>query len=157
MLVIRWPSVSLELIRQKPVRMSLLNTHEPHVELAVDVFKTQNPALVISLKDFLTVLPNPKCVEEVLKEAIYQLAEIDPNACRWLFRNSCYLEPELDLVEVARKVALTKLQAQGFVLGEDFKVEANNQIQVSANAKARLMVENSVGERLLLEEILQVR
>lgn len=137
--------------------MSLLNTHEPHVELAIDVFKTQNPALVISLKDFLTVLPNPKCVEEVLTEAIHQLAEIDPNACRWLFRNFCYLEPELDLMEVARTLALTKLQDQGFIPGEDFQFEANKQIQVTEKAKARLMVENSLSDRLLLEEILQVR
>jgi hypothetical protein len=139
--------------------MSLLNTHthEPHIELAVDVFKTQNPALVLSLKDFLTVLPNPKCVEEVLTVAIYQLAEIDPKACRWLFRNACYLEPELDLVEVARNLASTKLQAQGFVLGQDFNFEQNSQLQVSEKAKARLMVEDSVCDRLLLEEVLQVR
>lgn len=137
--------------------MCLLNTHETHVELAVDVFKTQNPTLVFSLKDFLTVLPNPKCVEEVLTAALYQLAEVDPLACRWILRNSDYLEPELDLLEIARKLALTKLQQQGFVLGEDFKFEPNSQLQVNETAKARLMVENSVCDRLLLEEILQVR
>jgi hypothetical protein len=136
--------------------MSLTNTSLLHVELAIDVFKTQNPALLISLKDFLTVLPNPKCVEEVLTAAIYQLAETDPDACCWLLRNSCYLEPEVDLVEMARKLALTKLQNQGLVPGRDFKFEQNSRLQVSEQAKASLMVENSVGDRLLLEEILQV-
>jgi hypothetical protein len=136
--------------------MSLTNTSLLHVELAIDVFKTQNPALLISLKDFLTVLPNPKCVEEVLTAAIYQLAETDPDACCWLLRNSCYLEPEVDLVEMARKLALTKLQNQGLVAGRDFKFEHNTRLQVSEQAKASLMVENSVGDRLLLEEILQV-
>lgn len=136
--------------------MSLTNTSLLHVELAIDVFKTQNPALLISLKDFLTVLPNPKCVEEVLTAAIYQLAETDPDACCWLLRNSCYLEPEVDLVEMARKLALTKLQNQGLVPGRDFKFEHNSRLQVSEQAKASLMVENSVGDRLLLEQILQV-
>lgn len=137
--------------------MCLSNTDEPHVELAIDVFKTQTPALVGSLKDFLTVLPNPKCVEQVLTTAIYQLAETDPDACRWLLRNPRYLEPELDLVEVAIKLALTKLQNQGLVLDQDFNFEPNSRLNVNEKVKAELMVGNSAGDRLLLEEILLVR
>jgi hypothetical protein len=137
--------------------MCLSNTDEPHVELAIDVFKTQTPALVGSLKDFLTVLPNPKCVEQVLTTAIYELAETDPDACRWLLRNPRYLEPELDLIEVAIKLALTKLQNQGLVLDQDFKFEPNSRLNVNEKVKAELMVGNSAGDRLLLEEILLVR
>jgi hypothetical protein len=76
--------------------------YEIHVELAVTVFKTQNKVLVDSLKNFLTVLANPKCIERVLIAAIYQLAETDPEICRWLLRNSSYLEPELDLDTIAK-------------------------------------------------------
>jgi hypothetical protein len=136
--------------------MCLSNSYEPHIGLAIDVFKTQNPALLISLKDFLTVLPNPKCVEEVLVAAIYQLAETDIDACRWLLRNCYYLEPEVDLVELTMNLALTKLQKQGFVPGQDFKVETNGQLQIVQEAKTRLMIEDSVGDRLLLEELLPV-
>jgi hypothetical protein len=136
--------------------MCLSNSYEPHIGLAIDVFKTQNPALVISLKDFLTVLPNPKCVEEVLLTAIYQLAETDIDACRWILRNSYYLEPEVYLVELTMNLALTKLQNEGFVSGQDFKVETNGQLQIVQAAKTRLMIEDSVGERLLLEELLPV-
>ncbi len=136
--------------------MSLANSHEPHVELAVDVFKTRNKVLVNSLKDFLTVLPTAKCIEAVLIAALYQLAETDAEACRWLFRNSYYLEPELDLVEMAVALAFTKLQNQGFVLGQDFKFEPNRRLQVNQEAKTRLMLGNSACDRLLLEEILQV-
>lgn len=136
--------------------MCLSNSYEPHIGLAIDVFKTQNPALLISLKDFLTVLPNPKCVEEVLVAAIYQLAETDIEACRWILRNSYYLEPEVDLVELTMNLALTKLLNQGFVPGQDFKVETNGQLQIVQEAKTRLMIEDSVGDRLLLEELLPV-
>ncbi len=135
--------------------MCLPNTREPHIELAIDVFKSQNPILLISLKDFLTVLPNPKCVEEVLTAALYQLAETDSDACRWILRNSHYLEPELDIAAVAIQLASTKLQKQGFVLGIDFQVELNHRLQVTEQAKARLMIENSPGDRLLIEKILQ--
>ena len=136
--------------------MCLSNSYEPHIGLSIDVFKTQNPALVISLKDFLTVLPNPKCVEEVLVTAIYQLAETDTDACRWILRNSYYLEPEVDLVELTMNLALTKLQNQGFVPGQDFKVETDGQLKIVQEAKTRLIIEDSVGERLLLEELLPV-
>lgn len=136
--------------------MCLVNTHEPHIELAIDVFKTRSKALVLSLKDFLTVLPNPKCVEEVLTAAIYQLAEIDPDACRWIVRNSRYLEPEVDLGELARKLASAKLENQGFLQGQDFEFAQDSRLQISEMAKARLMIENTPCDRLLIEEILKI-
>lgn len=136
--------------------MCLAKAYETHFELAIDVFKAQNPALIIALKDFLTVLPNPKCIEEVLTAAIYELATTEPDACRWLLRNSCYLKPEVDLEEVASNLALTKLQKQGFIPDKDFKLEPNSRLKVSDRARAGLMKENSVADRLILEEILQV-
>ncbi len=136
--------------------MCLSNANELHLDLAIDVFKTRNPALVISLKDFLTVLPNPKCVEEVLTAAVYQLAETDSDTCRWLLRNPQYLEPELDLATIAMNLVMTKLENQGFVLGRDFKFEPNSRLHITERAKTRLMIENSACDRLLLEEVLQV-
>jgi predicted transcriptional regulator len=145
--------------------MHLPSTHEPHVGLAVDVFRTQTPALVLSLKDFLTVLPNHQCVQAVLTEAIYQLAETDLEAFRWLLRNSTYLEPEIDLSEVAINLALTKLENQGFVQGQDFRIEANSRLYVNEQTKAQLMLEDSAYDStfnkqratlFILEEILQV-
>lgn len=138
------------------VNMCLSHHTDTHIELAISVFKTKNIALLVSLKDFLTVLPSPKCVEEVLITAIYQLAETDSNACRWLLRNAYYLEPEVDLTELTMNVALKKLQHEGFVLGQDFSVELNSRLHISAEAKIRLMIENSECDRLLLEELLQV-
>ncbi len=134
--------------------MCLSESHEPHVGLAIDVFKTQNLALVVSLKDFLTVFPNPRCIEEILIAAIYQLADVDPDACRWLLRNCSYLEPEVDLMELTIKLALKKLKNEGFVLGRDFSLESNSRLNISEAAKMRLMIEDSVCDRLLLEEIL---
>jgi hypothetical protein len=136
--------------------MCLAKTDDIHLELAVDVFKSQNPALIISLKNFLTVLPNPQCVEDVLTAAIYTLAKTEPEACRWILRNSYYLKPEVDLVEFTSNLALTKLQNRGFVLNQDFKFEPNSHLQVTEKAKAGLMADNSDGDRLLLEEILQI-
>lgn len=126
------------------------------VELAIDVLKTQSKPLVNSLKDYLTFLPRPQCVEEVLTAALHQLAETDPDACRWILRNPDYLKPELELVDLTIKLALTKLQDQGFLVGQDFNFEPNGRLHVSEKAKVGLMVGNSACDRLLLEEILHV-
>jgi hypothetical protein len=142
-------------IQERIAKMCLSHATDHYIELAIDVFKTKKPALVISLKDFLTVLPNPKCVEEVLIAAIYQLAEADSDACRWLLSNSYYLEPEVDLNELMINLALTKLDREGFVLGQDFSVEINRKLYISEDAKSRLMIENSVCDQLLLEEFFQ--
>jgi hypothetical protein len=136
------------------MNMCLSSTHEPHVGLAIDVFRSQNLALLMSLKDFLTILQNPKFVEEIFISAIYQLAECDVEACRWLLRNYAYLEPEVDLMELTMNLARTKLEKEGFILNRDFSVVLNIGLNISKEAKNRLMVEDSVGDRLLLEEIL---
>ncbi|MGK7874910.1 MAG: hypothetical protein AB4426_16905 [Xenococcaceae cyanobacterium] len=136
--------------------MSSFEGYESYIEIAVDVFQAQNQKLIDSLKDFLTFLPNPNYIEQVLAGAIYRLAEINPDACRWLLRNPSYLMPELDLVDLAKKMTLSKLQSHGFVEEQDFWFEANNKLQLSETAKAKLLEGNSAGDRLLLEEILQV-
>lgn len=136
------------------MNMCLSSTHEPDVGLAIDVFRSQNLALLMSLKDFLTILQNPKCVEEILITAIYQLAECDSEACRWLLRNCSYLEPEVDLMELTMNLAQTKLENEGFILNRDFSVVSNSRLNISKEAKSRLMIEDSVGDRLLIEEIL---
>jgi hypothetical protein len=136
--------------------MCLSNLCEPYIELAMDVFKTQNKALLKSLKDFLTGLPNSSCVERVLTTAFQQLAVMDSQACRWLLRNSCILLPEVDLVEQAIQLAQTLLQAQGFVLGQDFSFEPSGRITLREKVRARLYGGNSVYDRLLLEEIVHI-
>ena len=136
--------------------MCVAEVYESDVELAVEVFKAQEQASINYLKDFLTVLPSPRCIEQVLAAGFYRLAETDPDACFWLVRHPYYLMPELDLIEEARKFALSKLQSQGLVLGQDFRFEPSGRLQISEKAKAELLVGNSAGDRLLLKEILQV-
>lgn len=136
--------------------MSQSEAYKPYIELAVDVFKAQDQESINFLKDFLTVLPNPTYIEQVLIAGIEILAETEPEACRWLLRNCSFLMPEVDLVNLAIDLAITKLESQGFVLDQDFGLEANGQLQVSEQAKVILLMGNSVRNRLLIEEILLV-
>jgi hypothetical protein len=136
--------------------MCLTKLCEHYVELAMDVLKTQNKILLKSLKDFLTGVPNSSCIEEVLTTAFQQLAVMDIEACRWLLRNSCVLLPEVDLIEQAIQLAQTLLQAQGFVLGQDFSFEPSGRICLRSKVRAGLYTEHSIYDRLLLEEIVHI-
>jgi hypothetical protein len=136
--------------------MCISNLCDPYVELATDVFKSQNPGLFKSLRDFLTGLPNSSCGEDILTAAFYQLALTDVDACRWLLRNSYNLLPEIDFVGLAMGLVKTLLQTKGFLLGQDFSFDSRGQITLCDKAKSGLFAGTSVGDRLLLEEILQI-
>ena len=129
---------------------------ESYIELAIDVLKTKDRASIKFLKDFLNVLPSPGAVEEVLVAAIYQLAEIDSDDCCWILYNRDYLMPELDLVAFATNLALSKLENRGFIPDRDFRVEANGQLYVKEKTKSQLLVGNSIGEQLILEEFIRI-
>lgn len=141
--------------------MLICHIYELYIELAIDVFKTQKMELVHFLKDFLAGLPNSKCIEEILTNAIYLMAETDPDGCRGILRNYSHLEPEISLPDMARQIASKKLVSQGFLIGKDFGFESNGKLvfnpKNSTNLKSILMTESSPGDRLLIEEILQVR
>jgi hypothetical protein len=122
----------------------------------MDVFKSQNPVLFKSLRDFLTGLPNSSCGEDILTMALHQLAVTDVDACRWFLRNSCNLSPEIDFVEQATELARTLLEAKGFLLDQDFSLDSSGRIILSGKAKDGLFSGISIGDRLLIEEILQL-
>lgn len=130
--------------------------YQLYIEIATDVLKTQNKTQLNALKNFLTALPSPTDIEAVLAETIYQLAEVNLEACRWILRHPDYLMPELDLISLALEFSLSKLKNQGFILDKDFHLEASRQLWVSEDAKVALFSKCSVGERLLLEEILKL-
>jgi hypothetical protein len=127
--------------------------YETHVELATAVFKTQNKALVNSLKNFLTLLPNSQCIEEVLKAAIFQLPATDPEACLWLLHNSCCLDPEFDLIKFVMESVTTQLQDRGFVLDRDFWFGPGDRLCLNEQGKAAEIAEGLSRENGLLGEL----
>ncbi|WP_051319586.1 MULTISPECIES: hypothetical protein [Planktothrix] len=127
-----------------------------YVELTIDVLRAQNREYIQALKDFLTVLPNPGWIELVLIKAIYQLAEIDRDACSWVLDHSSYLMPELDVNNYAVQSVCFKLQSQGFIFNQDFWFAAPLQLELTKNAELELWQDVSIGDRLIIEEILKI-
>ncbi len=88
--------------------------------------------------------------------ALHRLVVTDPEAFRWFLRNSSILLPEINFVEQAAELAQIFLQSKGFLLGQDFSLEPDGRITLCHKAKASLFEGSSVGDRLLLEKILQI-
>ena len=68
-----------------------------YTDLAIEVLTTQDPYLIRSLTDFLTVLPNPCHIQSILQNAVDRLAQSDLQSYRWIVEHSAYLIPYLDL------------------------------------------------------------
>jgi hypothetical protein len=127
--------------------------YESHVELAVAVFKTQNQKLVISLKNFLTLLPSPQCLEEVLKSAVCQAAVTDSETCRWILSHASSMEPELDLRHFLMESVTAQFQDWGFVFNQDFWFDRDNRLHLNVRGKMRILAEELSDSTSLLEEI----
>jgi hypothetical protein len=107
---------------------SKLDDYQLYVDLAVDIFKSQNQALIIHLKNFLAYLASPIDIESIFQSAIEQLAITDEQSCRWILCNPDYLLPEIDLIEVAKDMTKIVLNNQGFVCGQDFEFQSNGKL-----------------------------
>jgi hypothetical protein len=125
--------------------------------VAVEVIKTRNLGAIGSLKKFLTALPSPSYIKEALLQSIYQLAEQEPEIARWVLHHRQHLEPELNVIDVAQQIATERLQSQGLILTQDFNFTVDGKLEMSEPTRAALLEAVSLGDRLLLEEILLIR
>jgi hypothetical protein len=132
------------------------DVEESYIGLAVDILRVQDRESIQALKDFLTVLPNPCFIEDVLISAIYQLAEIDPEACRWILRHSSYLMPELDIKSYAMQWLGFKLHTLGLKFNQDFQFGETPLLQLTEQAQLALNHHLCMGDRLILQEILNL-
>lgn len=137
------------------------NTNKPerfnfHTELVIDALKLHDKAMAESFKDFLTRIFDPTYTTDIVTAAVFQLAETDPETCRWALRNFYNLELHRDITEGVVRFATQKLISKGFILGQDFSATQNGGIVINKNAKAALMESTLASDHLFFEEISQV-
>ena len=134
-----------------------LEDYQSYIELVIEVLQSQNQSSLKSLKNFLTCLASPTVIEAVLAAAIYQLAEVDIDACRWILRHRDYLMPELDLFELARNCLAEKLEEQGLILNQDFSFSKQGKLQLlTTKLNSPFWEDFSMGERLIIDEVLMI-
>ena len=99
----------------------ICTTQECHsyAKLAVNVLKNQKQPLAISLKRFFNKLPKTDLTPAILTTALSQLADSDPETCRWIIwilQNSYELKPYYELIEQSIDLTVSKLETKGIVL-----------------------------------------
>ena len=131
-------------------------SYQSYIDLAVDVYKTQDYSSVQSLKNFLNCLPSPTIIEAVLAAAIAQLAEIDVDTYQWILLHPDYFLPELDLAYLARKYMQLRLESQGLILGRDFQFTEQYELNISHQIKSQIWPSIPLSEQLLFEALLPI-
>lgn len=129
--------------------------YQSYVDIAIDVLRVKNQAKLEILKNFLISLPSLTDIENVLAEAVNSVAQTDLPTYRWIIQHPDYLMPELDLKRLAQQLAVSKLKESQLILGQDFRLTINGQLQLSDPAKLLLQTESSFKERLLFTEVLK--
>lgn len=125
------------------------------IELVAETLKLQKQSAVESLTTALTALIGSESTSDMLTAAVLQLAETDPDACRWSLRTFSTLNFHLDLKEEILMFATKKLIGKGFFLGQHFSLTATGGIVMTKNAQAALMADTTASDWLFLEQILQ--
>lgn len=125
------------------------------IELVIETLKLQKQLAVESLTTALTALLGSESTSDMLTAAVFQLAETDPDTCRWTLRTFSTLKFYLDLREEILIFATKKLIGKGFFLGQHFSFTATGKIAMTKNAQAALMAVTTASDWLFLEEILQ--
>lgn len=124
------------------------------IQLVTETLKLQKQSAVESLTTTLTALLGSKSTSDMLTAAVLQLAETDPDTCRWTLRTFSNLSFHFDLREEILMFATKKLMGKGFFLGQDFSVTSTGGIVMTKNAQAALMAVTTASDWLFLEEIL---
>jgi hypothetical protein len=138
---------------------SRLENYDSYIDLAVQIFQAQNPNSIEFLKDFLTCLPSPIYIEQILILALDRLAKTDFDSCYWLVDNYNLLMPELDLLDLVKKLVRIQLNNNGLISGQDFEFKEQNQLYIVKSAKKifwqpidRAIVKTQMSQRWLEEK-----
>ncbi|MBE9039827.1 hypothetical protein IQ235_03345 [Oscillatoriales cyanobacterium LEGE 11467] len=143
----------------EPQTAANMNKHEDrelsmYIELSVEILKTQDRKAIEFLKNFLAILPSLTEISMVLTAAIEQLAQTDPESCRWILRNPRELMPELDLLSLGQQVLRSQLKTERILPKTDFFFDENARMVLRKEIKERLMTNSNKAESLILEEMI---
>jgi hypothetical protein len=108
------------------------------VMIAVSLLKRKNPPNIQTLKQFLTFIPNPNHIKDVLKTAVLELIYTCPSSAFWLYQHPEVLEPEIQVREIIAEELRRKLLDWGYT-PDDFYFAANPILEVRDGAKANLV------------------
>lgn len=127
-----------------------------YFELIITTWKFKSEAVVKSVEDYLVALLGSEYTTDILTAAVFQLAETDPDTCRWALRTDSTLNFRQEITEGVVRFAVKKLIDKGFILCQDFSLTSTGGIVITKNAQVALLEGSCTSDRIFLEEISQV-
>jgi len=109
--------------------------------IAIYLLKSQHPEGISSLKDFLTILPSPGKIKQILITAINQIIETEPETIYWLLKNPTSLQPEVDIRVIVTQKLNEKLLAWEFTPA-DIHFNKDGNLECNAATKDKLLSAN---------------
>lgn len=119
--------------------MTTPEEQERYIRVAIELLQTQNPRAILMLKNFLTYIPSPTSIRNILTAAVNDLIDTTPATICWLLEHADYLRPEIEVVQIVMHKLSERLIGLGFTQREDFNFEPNQKIAVSEAAQAALL------------------
>jgi hypothetical protein len=107
------------------------------ITITISLLKHKNPQTIELLKNFLTFIPNPNHIKDVLTTAVIELIYVCPLSALWLFQNPTVLEPEIQVRKIISEEITHKMLAWGYTL-DDFHFTANQRLEVSKRLQENL-------------------
>ena len=120
--------------------------HRRCTSVAIELLQTQDPGAILMLKKFLTYIPSPTCVKNILITAITELMDTSPSVICWLLIHPEYLQPEVDIEQLVTQRLAGRLTSWGFVQGQDFNLSSDRKIEVSEASQLALSVQSKIFE-----------
>jgi hypothetical protein len=121
-------------------------SEEPYIRIAVELLQTQNPTAIFMLKQFLTYIPSPTRIKSILTAAIAKLVDTSPAAICWLLKHPDSLQPEINISQTVIQILSSRLINMGFVQGQDFSVDTNQNFKVNEVAQLALSTRSQLFE-----------
>ncbi|HEY9851919.1 MAG TPA: hypothetical protein V6D28_20770 [Leptolyngbyaceae cyanobacterium] len=113
--------------------------NEKAIKIAISLLKRKSPENIQKLKSFLTFIPNPNHIKDVLVTAVIELIETHPESAFWLFQYSELLDPEIQVKDIIVSELTKKLFSWGYT-SEDFYFTNNYNLLVIKESKKCLLL-----------------
>lgn len=119
------------------------------VMIAVSLLKRKHPPTIQTLKNFLTFIPNPNHIKNILKTAVVELIYTCPHSAFWLYQHPEVLEPEIQVREIIAEELQHKLLAWGYT-PDDFYFATSPMLAVRDGDKATLVAPETPADKAVL-------
>ncbi|WP_254173032.1 hypothetical protein [Planktothrix pseudagardhii] len=116
---------------------------EVTINIAIALLKDKNVNNLSILKNFLSFIPNPNHIKEVLIKAVQAVVNTCPQTTLWLLQHPHCLEPEVNVRDVIHQEISNKLLFLGLTL-EDFTFDSEGYLVFPDSFKTELLKSSKI-------------